>query len=138
VANFVKTTCVSRTQTRHTTAHSPGGGLPPSDLHFRKTLVELMLSSNRHVTPRLTVFQIPGIWFLAGQNSRFLGSPGVSSQRRPAARDWYVPSCKFSCRSARHICPRAKHTFFLTGTLLGATIPCYIFLESCRRADFKL
>ena len=77
MANFVKTTCVSRTQTRHTTAHSPGGGLPPSDLHFRKTLVELMLSSNRHVTLRLTVFQIPGIWFLAGQNSRFLGSPGV-------------------------------------------------------------
>ena len=36
----------------------PGEGLLPSELHFEKAFVELMLNSNWHVTLRLIVFEI--------------------------------------------------------------------------------
>ena len=53
-------------------------------------------------------------------------------------RDKALPSCKFSRRSTRDICPRAKKTCFLIGDFdsLWATVSCYTFLESSRRANF--
>jgi len=84
----------------------------------------------------LWLYHFRYIWFLEGQNFRFCGSLGYCSQkgRRPD-QDPYVPLCKFSCRPARDICPRAKIHIFLDSP--GGYRPMLYILESCRRADFS-
>jgi len=94
----------------HTNPPYGGGctllGTTAPRLTFLESLVELMLSSNWHVTLRLTVFEIFAVKWLRFKPKilDFGYTPGAPPQkgRRPA-RDRYVPSCQIS----RRLVPRS-------------------------------
>jgi len=96
-------TCVSKMQTHRT------GGCTPlrllcRDLHFQKAFVELTSNSNRHVTLRLTVFEILAVkWPNLGPKFGF-GIPGVPPPK------WET------------ICPGPRCTIVQNFTPIGATV----------------